>query len=320
MTLYSHEISRDLKKVEDIILDSVKSKSKLIENEGRRLVLAGGKRLRPALVINSAKFGEYEEDKILSLAASIELLHLATLVHDDVIDESKLRRGQRSPHDIHGNKVAIYLGDFLVTKSILLLSKYDYKANNRQNTARILKNICEGEVEQYTSKYDLNVSTTKYLKRIKFKTALLFGLSTQMGALEANCDKAIIRALRNYGMAIGTAFQIQDDILDFKGVKDKLGKPTLNDIKSGVYTLPLIYTLQNKKYKKDLEYLLSFEGHGEGLEKIRDMVYDSGGIEYSNKMLNRYVDKSNKWLNKLPDNVYKEYLKDLTNKLIDRET
>ncbi|MTI48503.1 polyprenyl synthetase family protein [Sporosalibacterium faouarense] len=322
MNLYTQEILNELKKVEESLIKSVKSKNSILEEECRRLINAGGKRLRPALLINSAKFGNYDGKAAINLSASVELLHLATLVHDDVIDEAELRRSKPATHKLHGNKIAIFTGDFLVTKSLLLTSKYldgDSKLKNSSHIAKILKSICEGEVEQYKSRNDLNVSTTKYLKRIKYKTALLFGLSCQIGAETAECDKNTIKYLRKFGMTLGTVFQLQDDILDFEGTMDKLGKPVLHDITVGIYTLPVIYALNSKKYKNQLKDLLQGDIDENSLSEISDIVKSSGGIEYTKKLLDRYIEKAKIYLEKLPDNKYRKYLYDLTEKLLGRE-
>ncbi len=321
MNLYPKEIKNELEKVEKVLINTMKSKNISLQSEGIRLIKAGGKRLRPALLINSAKFGEYEEKKILDLASSIELLHLATLVHDDVIDEAELRRGEKSTHQIHGNKVAIFTGDFLVTKAILLVSKYSNEAQSIPNSnyiARILKSICEGEVEQYQSRYDLDVSITKYLKRIKYKTGLLFSLACKLGGQAANCDKKIINYLGNFGMTLGTAFQIQDDLLDFDGNMDKLGKPVLHDIKVGIYTLPVIHAL-NSSYKEKMKKLLNNSSSQAGLNEVRQVVEECGGIEYTRKLLSIYINRTEKWLKKLPENDYRCYFEEIIGRLISRE-
>ncbi|RKD33209.1 polyprenyl synthetase family protein [Thermohalobacter berrensis] len=322
--LYPFEILEELNKVEEELIKSTKSKNKLLQSESERLIKAGGKRLRPALVIYSAKFGDYDSNKVVSVASAIEMLHLSTLIHDDVIDDAKERRGVPTIQVKHNNKVAIFTGDFLFTKSFFLISKYKdmYKEEYRSETsieyiAKIVKGICEGEVDQYLAKFDTNISVMRYLKRIKLKTALLFGLACQIGSMVGKCDKKTVKALRNYGMALGTAFQIKDDILDILGTKEKLGKPVVNDIKEGIYTLPLIYTLNNRKYRDKLIGLL--EDSDDNIQEIIDIVKASGGIDYSYNIYNRYVEKSKKWLKKLPDNKYRKYLFDLTDKVVNRE-
>lgn len=322
MNLYRTNILKELEKVEQTLNESVKSKNKFLEKEAKRLINAGGKRLRPALLINSAMFGKYDEKSVINLSAAIELLHLATLVHDDVIDESELRRGEKATHKMHGNKIAIFTGDFLVTKSLLLTSVYFGKnsnVNNSQYIAKILKSICEGEVEQYQSRNNTDVTIIKYLKRIKYKTAILFALACQIGAESADCDKNTIKYLRKFGMSLGTVFQLQDDILDFEGYVDKLGKPTLHDISTGIYTLPVIYALNTKKYKNRMINLLKIKLDKDKLVEIRKIVLESGGIEYTTNMLDKHLIKAKKYLDKLPNNEYRDSLYELTEKLIGRE-
>lgn len=323
MDLYALEISKELEKVEETLIKSVKSKNSLLEGEAKRLIKSGGKRLRPALLINSAKFGNYDEKSVINLAAALELLHLATLVHDDVIDESELRRGEKSTHKLYGNKIAIFTGDFLVTKALSLTSSYGGGKSDARNSnylAKILKSVCEGEVEQYNSRNDTNVSITKYLKRIKYKTALLFALGCQIGAEVADCNKKTVNYLRKFGMALGTVFQLQDDILDFEGNMDKLGKPVLHDLTVGIYTLPVIYGLNSNKFKHRINELLRGEKDRDTVDNIRKLVIESGGLDYTKKLLQRHIDKAKGYLNELPDDEYRQYLFDVTEKLIDRDT
>lgn len=322
MELYTAEISQELKKVEQVLISSVKSKNSLLQSESRRLINLGGKRLRPAMLINSAKFGQYDEKKVIELSVALELLHLATLVHDDVVDESELRRGGKATHKLYGNKIAIFTGDFLVTKAILMVSKYsddNNKGFEPKYIALVLKNICEGEVEQYESRYKTDVSINQYLKRIKYKTALLFTLACQLGAEVSNCDIKTTKYLKNFGMALGNAFQIQDDILDFEGHKDKLGKPTLHDIKVGIYTLPVIYAINSHQFEESLKELLSRNSNEDHMEDIVEIVENSGGIEYSKKLLNEYIKRAEKWLNKLPYSEYRLSLQGIITNLINRE-
>ena len=322
MELFSAEILQELHKVERGLIDSVKSKNSLLESESIRMINAGGKRLRPAILINSAKFGQYDEQKVIDLSVALELLHLATLIHDDVVDEADIRRGNKSTHKLYGNKIAIFTGDFLVTKSVLLLSKYshkDIKVFSSKHIARALKNICEGEVEQYQSRFKIDVTVNQYLKRIKYKTALLFTLACQLGAEVSDCDKKTTKYLKNFGMAFGTAFQIQDDLLDFQGKKDKLGKPILHDIKAGVYTLPVIYGINSDKYGESLVNLLTENLNDDRLNHIIKIIEKSGGIDYSIKLLNEYIKRAEKWINKLPNNKYRDSLQGIITNLINRE-
>ncbi|MBC7960074.1 MAG: polyprenyl synthetase family protein, partial [Vallitaleaceae bacterium] len=197
------EIKDKLAKVDEIINTSIKSRNKLLREINEGLLKSGGKRLRPALTILSAGFGEYEDAKLLRVAGAIEVLHTATLVHDDIIDRAKLRRGRITVNDKFGAEMAVYTGDYLFTKAILMLAD-SMSSDKMEIVARAIKNICEGEVDQYESKYKSDISILSYLKRINRKTAILFAASCGLGGFCSDCDdkttKQLIKVGGFYGM------------------------------------------------------------------------------------------------------------------------
>lgn len=298
------EFNKSMVIVEKEILNTIKSRQPLIKKATTELTEAGGKRLRPALVLLAHSFGNEENPNIHKLAAALEVFHMATLVHDDIIDESDIRRGVITTQAKWGKGVAVFTGDFLLSKAFINLSKY---SNNKDivNTSFIAKNICEGEIEQFDSRYKIDISLKKYLWRIKCKTAYLFSFSCWFGAKEAKADKEIANILKRYGNYLGMAFQISDDILDFIGNENKLGKPLGNDIKNGIYTLPVIYTLKYGGSAESLkEILMKDHFNQEELSYILNSVIEEGGLSYANKLLKKYIKKAKSELEKLPKNNY----------------
>lgn len=294
------EFNKYMTIVETEILNTIKSRQPLIKKATIALLEAGGKRLRPALVLLAHNFGNEENPNIHKLAAAVEVFHMATLVHDDIIDDSKIRRGVKTTQAKWGKRVAVFTGDYLLSKAFINLSKH---STNKDiiSASFIAKNICEGEIEQFDSRYRVDLSLKKYLWRIKCKTAYLFSFSCWFGATEGKADKEIANTLKKYGHYLGMAFQISDDILDFIGNENKLGKPLGNDIKNGIYTLPVIYTLKYGGSSEKLkELLLKDRLNQEELSFILRSVIEEGGLSYANKILKKYVNKAKSELGKLP--------------------
>jgi len=315
---YGDIIGEDIARVEQYIRSNLVSKQKILESALKELVEAGGKRLRPALVLLSGKFGKYQAKKLIPMAAAIEILHTATLVHDDIIDEAKTRRGMPTVQTRWGKDIAVFTGDFLFTKAFLLLTS-STAFENLQRLSRVIKAICEGEVEQYQYRYDKNVTVRQYLKRIGRKTALLFALSCFIGAHESGCSRDAIRSLGKFGFNFGMAFQITDDLLDFTGDPVKTGKPVGRDFVQGVYTLPLIYTLNSPDFRDETAILLDKQGYEPAdVDRIVELVHLSGGIDYSRRLASRYLNRAITCIQTLPPNPARTALEDLVKGLMDR--
>lgn len=309
------EMKKEMDKVEQLLETTLKSRRKIAEDTSMDLLKSGGKRIRPALVIASAKCGEYDSNKAVTLAAALEMFHMATLIHDDIIDNSKTRRGSETVQSKYGKDIAVYTGDYLFSKAFLLLSKVD-SGQQILNLSKFIKAICEGELEQHTAKFDLTSSTVTYLKRIKYKTALLFAIACQVGAETGKCSKVISRNLRRYGMALGTGFQIKDDLLDITSEKEVVGKPVGHDILEGVYTIPLLFTIRNSSYKNEVLEILGKNNLSKG--DITEIVYyikKSHGIEYSQQLENKHYERAIKSLEHIPDSLSKTVLLDLVNQM-----
>ncbi len=250
------QLSKELTEVNKVISNNIKSRNKVMESALTDLLNSGGKFLRPAFVLIAHSFGNEQSKDIYTIASVMEMFHMATLVHDDVIDESLLRRGKETMQHKYGKNFAVYVGDYLFCICFNLLSKCGSSKSIEVDTVS-LSRICLGEIEQFQSKFKKDVTIKDYLRRISYKTAELISLSFYAGAVEGKCNKKLAKKLQNIGHNIGMAFQIIDDLLDFKGNEAIVGKPVCNDLKQGIYTLPIIYALQDKNSK--IESLLSKE-------------------------------------------------------------
>lgn len=313
------EFNKAMNQVEKDMKEIIKSRQPLVQKAVLQLTEAGGKRLRPALVLLSHDFGERINPNIHKVAAAVEIIHMATLVHDDIIDDASTRRGQITTQAKWGKNVAVFTGDYLISKAFLSLSK-NVLSKDISKVSFMAKSICEGEIEQFDSRFKTDVTLKQYLWRIKCKTAHLFAFSCWLGAVEADASKNIINALKRYGNNLGMAFQISDDILDFIGNEEKVGKPLGSDIKNGIYTLPIIYALtKGKKARALKELLLKGDFSQEEIKTIIEMTIENGGLLYAKKLLEKYIKKAKKDLEKAPEGPYKKTLYQLVDQISGRE-
>lgn len=296
------EINRKIERVEAIISENLKSRSKPLGALLLDLSINGGKKLRPALTILAAGFGRAWNNKILEAAAGIEILHMATLVHDDIIDDAGIRRGKPTINRQHGDKMAVYMGDYLLTRAVMLLSK-TLPAERLERIARGIKSICEAEVEQFYSRFNLEVSLVTYLKRISRKTAALFAFSCSEGAFLSKCGEDCLRKLSKVGYYYGMAFQIQDDILNLTADTEKTGKPEGNDIKEGVITLPFILALRKSpRFRENVKDMFASDNIGrEDIRRITEQIEYLGGIKDARGWIERYLKKMQELIICLPE-------------------
>lgn len=313
------ELHAELAEVDEYIRAGLKSKQKTLTEALEGLLNSGGKRIRPAMVLLSGKFGKFKKEKLIPLAAGVEILHMATLVHDDIIDESRLRRGAPTVQARYGKDIAVFTGDFLLTRAFGVITRKT-SFENLQHLARVIKAICEGEIDQYESRYNRDVSLKHYLKRIGRKTALLFALSCHVGAQESKCSPAITRNLRMFGYNLGMAFQITDDLLDFSGTQQQVGKPVGSDFMQGVYTLPVIYALSRPVYQERILAVIDRNSYTpDEVEIVRQAVYECGGMDYARKLAERYLARARTHLNALPDVPPRGVLEELITELRERK-
>ena len=237
-------VAEDLDLVEDALRLVAESDFAPLEVMLTQVLSRGGKRLRPAVALLAGRFGEYDADRQIPLAASIELLHTATLVHDDVIDAADLRRGDATANATFGNPASVMLGDYMFAHAAALVARTGHIGVIRL-FADTLMVMAKGELAQDVAAYDAASGNVRdYYRRIHGKTASLFATAGAGGAMMAECPQGDIDALREYGRCLGMAFQIVDDILDFTGSEEQLGKPVGGDLRAGTLTLPAIYVLE----------------------------------------------------------------------------
>lgn len=305
------EMKNDLNKVKKVITNKINSGQKTIDQSILELLNSGGKLMRPAFVLLGNNFGKKNSDDIYNLASIVELLHMATLIHDDIIDDSDKRRGIETTHLKYGNKNAVFIGDYLFTVCFDLLTD-SYSTKEMKLLSKAISNICLGEIKQNNFKNQSNISVFSYLKMISNKTAALFSLSLFIGGYVSDTDKKTLLLLRKLGYYIGMAFQIQDDILDFTGDERILGKDLGNDLEENFYSIPIIYYL--KKYPNKRNIL--FNKH---TSKIISKISNSNAILDSKRLADRYVYKAQKIVKKLPENISKKVLSDIVQKLNKRK-
>ena len=316
MSVEFKEIQNEMAQVEECIRSNIKSKNSLLEQISLDVVQSGGKRLRPAFTILASKFGKKQGENIIRAASAIEILHTATLVHDDIVDRAKMRRGRLTVSEEYGVDMAVYTGDFLFTKAVLMLSK-DIETDKLDILAKGIKSICEGEVDQFLGRFNTELSVLSYLKRINRKTAFLFGSACALGAGLSKCPENISRKLIRFGINFGMAFQIRADINDYAQDEKTTGKTTNNDIVRGVITLPVIYAMENCKDIKDKILAIPHEKGREWdfASEIRELVIKNGGIDRSAKVLEKYIERGLDVLGSLPVNVYRDRYESLIKSL-----
>ena len=303
-------INEELTAFEEYLETVLVSRSKFLTNASKDAVLSGGKRLRPAFTIIAALHGKYDREKVFPAAASVEILHAATLVHDDIIDNAKTRRGKETLSEKHNTNLAVYTGDYLLTKSLKLLIKTGLKPEKLDVLARAITLLCEGEVDQYLNKYSVS-SVYNYLKRILGKTGVLFSASLVLGAKTANLSDDIARHFGRFGLSFGAAFQIRDDLLDIFSDSTKEGKPVLNDLKEGIATLPVIMAVKNNpNILKEVNVF--FDGHGD-INSILKSIKSSGGVRDTEKLKDRYKEKCRLYIEKIPYTPYTDAMSEIVN-------
>lgn len=309
-------LKEELKSAERTIKESLKTRNKTVKEALVRFVDSGGKRLRPAFAILGGTFGKYDSEVIVPIAAALEIIHMATLIHDDIIDDAKLRRGKETVHSVLGRDVAVYSGDFLLTRGFMLVSDYADLEMLKQ-VARASAYICDSEIAQNEQKFDTDVSIRQYLKRIGGKTAALFAISLYMGAYKAGCPKKLVNKLGVLGNNIGMAFQIVDDILDLTGSQAKVGKPLLSDAIQGIYTLPVLYALRSDYRKPALEALSRIQkDKGQSLYEVLDA---SKSIERSRSLAEKFIGKALKNAGELPDSMGKDIIIEIIDEQLERK-
>ncbi len=308
----------DLGEVHELMKDTVKVKNEDTEEILLDMIDSGGKLLRPAFLLLCGKFGKYNKKKLTTLAAVIELLHMSTLVHDDIIDDAPLRRGKQTVQASKGKTNAVLVGDFLFARCFMLLSEKTSMKFMRL-VAKVISQICLGEMEQFSSKYKQDISPRRYLKRISEKTAALFSLSCYIGAIESKCKLNLVSSLAKIGYNTGMAFQIIDDILDYSGSVQLVGKAVGHDLEQGIFTIPLIYALKTDKNKELTALLSRTSFNQEDISEIIRLTREAGGVVRAQALAEKYTKKAFKYIDMLPEKEEKNIMKELVEKLLIRK-
>lgn len=299
--------------------DAVKSNAPLLDRIMKFIIKRKGKQLRPMFVFLCARLHGSVNESTYRAAALVELLHTATLVHDDVVDESLERRGFFSINAIWKNKIAVLVGDYLLSKG-LLLSTSNNDFEHLHILSEAVKQMSEGELLQIEKSRNLNLNEDVYFEIIKNKTASLLSSACGVGAWSTSKDEAICNSMKLFGQNVGIAFQIKDDLFDYGN--DNIGKPTGNDIKEKKLTLPLIYTLNkvNASKKRELIYLLKNENKNpEKVKYIIENVTSEGGIDYAVEKMNSFRDAAMKILYEFPESDVRKALEELVRYTTDRK-
>ncbi|MGB0937113.1 MAG: octaprenyl diphosphate synthase [Colwellia sp.] len=299
----------DMAQVNELIYQQLQSDVALINQLGIYIVNAGGKRMRPMLTILAANALNYTGDKHYSIAGIIEFIHTATLLHDDVVDESNMRRGRETANALFGNSASVLVGDFLYTRSFQMMTKLnDMRIMDILSDATNI--VAEGEVLQLMNCNDPDTTEESYMQVIYCKTAKLFEAATRLAAIVANQDVKIEQALTDYGKYLGTAFQLVDDIMDYTADAKEMGKNVGDDLAEGKPTLPLIYTMAHGNEKQKSLVRNAIE-HGDGMEHLEEILSameQTGALTYTQKKAEEEADKAIQALSILPSSDAKSAL------------
>jgi len=304
-------VSEQMKQVDHTIASQFGADIELIKELSEHIFGGGGKRLRPMLALLSAKACGYEGQHHVTIAAIVELIHTATLLHDDVVDESSQRRGKKTANVVWGNSASVLVGDFLYSRSFQMMVQIE-----NMTVMSILANasntIAEGEVMQLVNCNDPKTTTDAYMETIRRKTATVFQAATEIGAIIAQESQETITALRNYGLHLGIAFQLVDDILDYGFNDAKLGKNMGDDLREGKPTLPLIHALAHgSQQQKALINAAIKQGKTEHVDEILQAIKTTGALEVCMDVAKEQSQKAIDDLSPLPESKYKKALMDL---------
>ena len=315
-------IREDLGKVDREFGKHVESQIQLIPTIGKYIQTSGGKRVRPAVLLMAARIAGYTGDHAPLYAASIEFIHTATLVHDDIIDDSELRRGRLAVHSRWGNDITVLLGDYLYIKSMAMALTHD--------TLDIVRLLCdvtmkmiEGELYQLTKNGDADITEDEHFDIIRRKTAYLFGGSAEIGGLLGKVTAERQQALRDYGFNLGIAFQIVDDLLDFTGDADAVGKPIASDLREGKVTLPLIHTLRHEKDgradKIVRDVIASRSATPEAWQELIGLLKQHASIDYAFRRAEEYAERAKAQLYAFPASAERDALLALPDYVLSRD-
>jgi len=311
------ELKGDMETIERELEQSIDPRTRELYQSSVHLLKAGGKRLRPIFVLLGGKWGEYDLERLKHVAVPLELIHMATLVHDDVVDDADKRRGRETVRAKWDNRIAMYTGDYIFARALTIATRL---ADPRihQILSRAIVEMCKGEIEQVRDLNNWNQGLKHYLRRIKRKTALLIAISCQLGAIASRASEERIRSLYQYGYNVGMAFQIADDLLDFTATEKQLGKPVGSDLRQGNITLPALYSLWFGRERNRLRRWIEQDKLKDHLDEAIALIRTGEGIAYARALAERYLERAKRALAGLPDNSAKRSLLGIADFIIER--
>jgi octaprenyl-diphosphate synthase len=304
-------VAADLERVDALIRERLDSDVALVRNVAHYIVASGGKRLRPALLLLACGALAYRGESRFPLAAVVEFIHTATLLHDDVVDESKLRRGRSTANAAFGNAASVLVGDFLYSRAFQMMVELDDMRVMRV-LAEATNTIAGGEVLQLMGSHDPQVDEARYLEVIRRKTAKLFEASARLGGVLARSASALESGLADYGMHVGTAFQLIDDVLDYSGDEATIGKSLGDDLAEGKPTLPLIHAMRAGTSEQAAVIRSAIrEGGREDFGGVLEVIRATGALEYTREAARREAQAAARAISALPPSEYKDSLLEL---------
>ncbi len=310
----------EMREVDAVIRRRLASNVALIDQIANYIVSAGGKRIRPMLVLLFSNALGFVGRERFELAATVEFIHTATLLHDDVVDESALRRGRRTANALFGNAASVLVGDFVYSRAFQMMVGVG-RIRVLEVLADATNVIAEGEVLQLMNMHDPDVSVDDYLRVIRFKTAKLFEASARLGAVLAEADPEVEEACAAYGRSLGTAFQLVDDLLDYEGATERLGKNVGDDLREGKPTLPLLIAMERGTAEQRVLLRGAIEqGEVARLAEVIAIVRATGALEATREAARAEADKARQVLEHLPATKYREALLDLSVRSVERSS
>jgi len=312
------KMKKDVQYIEDELEKSIDTDMRELYQSSTHLLKAGGKRIRPVFVLLGGKWGEYDIKRLKHVAVPLELIHMASLVHDDVIDDADKRRGKDTVRMKWDNKVAMYAGDYIFARALAIAAQLPIPKLH-QILSNAVVEICKGEIEQVKDLNNWDQNFRTYLRRIKRKTALLIAISCQLGAVASGASEELIRKMYWYGYNVGMAFQITDDILDFTGTEKQLGKPSGSDLAHGNITLPAFYTAHFGRARECFQKWIAEETFWDHVDEAIQLVRSDEGIAFSQRLAERYVARAHAILADLPNNEAKISLAGIADFIVERK-
>jgi octaprenyl-diphosphate synthase len=312
-------VEKDFTAVNEFILSSSHSSVALASDLVNHLIQSGGKRLRPLLVILASRACHYQGEKHIVLATMMEFFHTATLLHDDVIDESALRRGRKTVHEIWGSKASILGGDYLFVRYMqLMLSLHNIPIMHILTDMAL--EVASGEIQQLTNQDNIELSESEYFHVIRSKTSLVFAVSAQASAILSEASPDVSQAMYQYGLHLGNAFQLIDDALDYCAVSDTIGKNVGDDLANGKATMPLLYAFKQGTADQKKTIKQSLENHSlDHLTEIVDIIKTTEALKYTETLAENEIQKAKAALSVLDDSPYKKALLMLADYAISRD-